>query len=429
MAIKCQQTATISGINSLVCGKLIKIYDIRAYYETIDVLIEGQISPQVGIVGNAFTINGERYLIQLVSKNVSAGTAVVQLTISDVIIPPLPVDVPTHMVQLKLASNPNIALIQRNIIDISAKLAGYIPYDPNVKYIRTEMDSSMQYMNVYLKWTGPVGMSGYTKEYSLGIYSMGITDDIKNFIKVYLIPGLILAIGVILAIVVLTSVSVITAATILTAAVIAASSLITAWIVHDLAVKQVVSQDIIDNQDAFIQAIAARDAMKKAADDIYAKSAKTNDDCVTLVSGYKAADETYVATLKKVLPKMQLDAALATYKGISDKLVEDLKAGRISCAVAVANLSPAANALYVHSDDQFGTNYSPTATHEETVCPTDCFICDPLAPGTCIVSKGTALVVGLGLAGLVFLVTRPKESVVVMREERSSSRIGSAIGG
>lgn len=96
MAIKCQQTATISGINSLVCGKLVRIYDIRGNYETIDVLIEGQISPQVGIVGNAFTIGSERYLIQLVSKNVSAGTAVIQLTISDVIVSPPPTIEPAY---------------------------------------------------------------------------------------------------------------------------------------------------------------------------------------------------------------------------------------------------------------------------------------------------------------------------------------------
>jgi hypothetical protein len=411
---------------------LIRIDDIRPYYDTIDVQVEGRVSPQVSSAGNAFTIGNERYKIELLSKNVAAGMAVVQLTISTIEVIPPPVDVPTHMVQLKLASNSNISQIQKNILNISDKLAEYIPHDPNVKYIRTEMDSSREYMNVYLIWTGPVGMSmstlGYTKEYSLGIYSMGITDDIKNFIKVYLIPGIILAIGVVLAIAVLTSVTVITAATVILAAVIAASSLVSAWIVHDLAVKQVVSQAIIDNQDAFIQAIAARDAMKKAADDVYAKSTKTNDNCVTLASGYKAADQTYVATLKKVLPKIQLDAAMANYKGISDKLIEDLKAGRISCDTAIANLSPAANALYVNSNDEFSTNYSPTATHEETTCPTDCFICDPLAPGTCIVSMSTAIVVGLGFAGLLYFVTKPKENVIVMKEERSRIGDGSRIG-
>lgn len=88
MAMICQQTGTISGSYSLLCGKLIKIYDIRRNYGTIDVLIEGQISPQVG--DNAFTIGNERIRIALISKNVAYGTAEVQITISTVEIPPPP---------------------------------------------------------------------------------------------------------------------------------------------------------------------------------------------------------------------------------------------------------------------------------------------------------------------------------------------------
>ncbi|MGA3168775.1 MAG: hypothetical protein ABSF14_21960 [Terriglobia bacterium] len=432
MAIICSQTATISGIDSVICGKLVRVYDILPIYSTIDVLIEGQISPQVGSAGNAFTIGSERYQIILVSKNVSAGTAVVTLTISTVEVPPPIVSVPTHMVQLKLAPTPYVSQIRDNILAISEKLGEYIPSDPNVKYINTELDSSNQYINVYLAWTGPVGMSlGYTRDYSLsrgsagiysmGIYSMGILDDISNFIKVYLIPGIIMALGVVIAAIILTISAVPVA--IASAVVVVASFFVTGWIVHDIEVKAVVAQAVIDNQDAFIQAIAARDALKKAADDVFAKSAKTNDDCVALASGYKAADEAYVATLKKVLPKVQLDAALANYKGISDGVVADLKAGKISCDTAIANLSPASNALYVASNTEFGTKYSPTATNDAagSKCPTDCFICDPLAPGTCIVSKNTALVVGIGAIGFIYLVSRPKETVIKSIYERPSS--------
>lgn len=98
MAIICQQTGTIGGSNSLLCNKLIRIYDIRAWYDTIDVLIEGQISPQVSTVGNSFTIGNERYTINLLSKNVAAGTAVVQLTIADVYTPPPAVE-STHRLE------------------------------------------------------------------------------------------------------------------------------------------------------------------------------------------------------------------------------------------------------------------------------------------------------------------------------------------
>lgn len=101
MTIICQQIGTISGTNSLLCGKLIRVYDIRPWYETIDVLIEGQISPQVG--DNGFTIGSERYRLVLVSKNVAAGTATVQLTISTVEVPPPPpVSEGTHHLDLYL---------------------------------------------------------------------------------------------------------------------------------------------------------------------------------------------------------------------------------------------------------------------------------------------------------------------------------------
>lgn len=75
-------TGTISGSNSILCGKLIRISDIRQYYDTIDITIEGQNSPQVG--DNSFTFNNERYRLRLISKNVGAFTAVVELTISTV---------------------------------------------------------------------------------------------------------------------------------------------------------------------------------------------------------------------------------------------------------------------------------------------------------------------------------------------------------
>lgn len=97
MTIICQDIGTISGSYSLLCGKLIKIYDIRSGYETIDIMIESRISPQVGFAGNAFTIGNARYTISLISKNVATGTAIVQLTISTIdVLPPPPVVETTH---------------------------------------------------------------------------------------------------------------------------------------------------------------------------------------------------------------------------------------------------------------------------------------------------------------------------------------------
>ncbi len=83
MAIICQQTVTISGSNSTVCGKLIRISNIQDWpnYNRIDIyLIDREL---LGIGDYTFTLGNEQIRIQLVSKNASAGTAVITLTISD----------------------------------------------------------------------------------------------------------------------------------------------------------------------------------------------------------------------------------------------------------------------------------------------------------------------------------------------------------
>ncbi len=82
MVIICQETATISGSNSIICGKTIRISNIQDWinYNKIDVyLIDREL---LGIGDYTFTLGTEQIRVQLVSKNVSAGTAVVTLTIS-----------------------------------------------------------------------------------------------------------------------------------------------------------------------------------------------------------------------------------------------------------------------------------------------------------------------------------------------------------
>ncbi len=82
MSITCQETNTITGSNSVMCGKLIRISDIRPESGTIDIFIEGQITPQVG--DNTFTLGNEQVRLQLVSKDVSRGIAIVTITISTI---------------------------------------------------------------------------------------------------------------------------------------------------------------------------------------------------------------------------------------------------------------------------------------------------------------------------------------------------------
>jgi hypothetical protein len=167
MAIICQQIGTISGTNSLLCGKLIRIYDMRPMYGTIDVQIEGQISPQVNEVGNSFTIGVERFTIALISKNVTADTAVVQLTISDAIVPPPSIDY-TDTLEVYVKPWPWYTVqsastkIISGITDISGKIANYFSGITDYTYLRTDVttDSEHVILNIRLKSTGLAAMAG-----------------------------------------------------------------------------------------------------------------------------------------------------------------------------------------------------------------------------------------------------------------------------
>lgn len=155
MAIICQQTATISSVTSLVCGKLVKIYDMRPSYITIDVLIEGQVSPQVG--DNGFTIGNERYRLTLISKNVGAGTAVISLTISTIEVTPPPVAEITHHLDLIVKPyswySPDSAAndILGKLGDINGTLINLFSGVTDYEYVSTEILSNQPAGNVTIR--------------------------------------------------------------------------------------------------------------------------------------------------------------------------------------------------------------------------------------------------------------------------------------
>lgn len=77
--------ATISGSDSMVCNTTMHISNIRYGQSTIDVdVLNFGTSAQVSSAGNTFTVNGSRCTIALISKNESAYTAVIQITVSDI---------------------------------------------------------------------------------------------------------------------------------------------------------------------------------------------------------------------------------------------------------------------------------------------------------------------------------------------------------
>lgn len=409
MAIICGPIISeISYVSKLICGHLVRLYDINPYYETVEVLIDNQ--QIIGGIGNVsialipdFT---KRATISLLSKNVYAGTANISFAIETIEVPPPPVEVPTHIVQLELSPNPYLGHLQQNIISISAQVADVLPFTPNVQYIRTELDTSGKYINVYVKYTGPavLGMDGY-----YNVYSLGIIDDINNFAMV-IIPILI-AIASIL----------ITAAIILAggftlpviAVALAAGGLvfILGYVSYDLIAKLQVAAKVIDNQQAFIQPTIAKDQGKKALDDAFNASPKTKEDCLTLLKGYQEKDKIYINSLSTKLTKLQLTDMKSAYDVCTNNLIENFKADKIPCDTARAEFSPCENVLYAGTGEQFNKSYDPNATYEEK-CTTDCFICEPIT-NKCILSKGTATLIGLGLLGFIYFITIPKETIVI----------------
>jgi hypothetical protein len=138
-------------------------------YGTIDVQIEGQISPQVNEVGNSFTIGVERFTIALISKNVAAGTAVVQLTIADTVIVPPPSGVDyTDTLEVYVKPWPWYSVqsastkIITSMTDISGSIANFFSGITDYQYLRTDVttDSEHVILNIRLKTTGITAMAG-----------------------------------------------------------------------------------------------------------------------------------------------------------------------------------------------------------------------------------------------------------------------------
>lgn len=96
MAVICGPvTRTISYLSQSICGHIVKVYDIKPFYETIEVLIDGQqIIPGIGSV--SVRIDNQRVNISLITKNVPAGTADIIFTLESIEAPP-PVTATHHL--------------------------------------------------------------------------------------------------------------------------------------------------------------------------------------------------------------------------------------------------------------------------------------------------------------------------------------------
>jgi len=274
----------------------------------------------------------------------------------------------THMVELQLSPNPYISTIEQNILQISSELAKYIPADPDIQYLKTEFSNGVA--KVYLKWIGPPATmssisgtellhAGYSTGYNTQslITIDDINNSISNFIKLWIIPGIIVAVGFVLATGLLSSGLTLPA---LVGAAIAVSSLfVISYIVHDLMAQVITAQETIKNLQAFTQITSAKDAGYKALDDSFTTCTQSGrtDCCLTLLQGYQKIDQTYISEFKDRLPNMDLTTATKSYIDCTNILISQFNAGTITCDTARANFGPCRDGLYNSSDVEFGTKY------------------------------------------------------------------------
>lgn len=274
---------------------------------------------------------------------------------------------PTHMVELQLSPNPYTSAIEQGILQISDELSKYIPFDPDIQYVRTEFSNGVA--KVYLKWIGPPATmnisgtellhAGYNTEYNTQslITIDDINNSISNFIKLWIIPGLIVAVGFVLAAGILSAG--LTLTTIVGAAIAVSSLFVIGYIVHDLMAQLITSQELINNLTAYVQVTSAKDAGYKALDDAFTtclQSGKT-DCCLTLLQGYQKIDQTYISEFKNRLPNMDLTTATKSYMDCTNNLINQFNAGTVTCDTARANFGPCRDGLYNSSDVEFGTKY------------------------------------------------------------------------
>lgn len=180
MAILCGPvTDTISYVSKLICGRLVKISDIKPLYGTIDVLIDNQqVIPGIGSASVALIPDfTTRATINLISKNVSTSTATISFTIESIEVPP-PVDISTHYIEYNLSFLPSnfLGLVGQNVSELSDTLGSYLPLPSNVSYTRSEYQNGI--FRIYIHYTPILGMvvleSGMVE-----IVSMDIPTDLS----------------------------------------------------------------------------------------------------------------------------------------------------------------------------------------------------------------------------------------------------------
>lgn len=179
MAIICgPTTVSISLSPQSICDHLVSISDIGATVGTIDVLVDSQTIPGVGIVSGVKSFDGTlSYDVSLVSKDVSTNTATITFTVESVQVTPPPTA--TNYIEYNLSFLPSDfrSFISSSLTGVSTYLGTYLPFPSNIQYVSSDFDSSSGSFKIYVVYTpaaslfsldSPEAVYGYENVYVLG---------------------------------------------------------------------------------------------------------------------------------------------------------------------------------------------------------------------------------------------------------------------
>lgn len=318
---------------------------------------------------------------------------------------------PSHEIRFQLADNPYLSKIQENIVEISARLASALQLAGSVQYVRTEMNLQDNILTVFVRHTSlggsldNISMGTYQtgNTYPTGaIYSMGILDDIVLFAEMALAIITAIVTGYLVGIIVATGGW--AAASISLLVITGCSVFLLGYFIYDINAQITQIEETIKVLQAKDDAGAARDAAKQKLDDIFDSQPYSKESCLTLITGYQAADLKYLDTLTKELTSMELDQIKQTYLNCTNDIINTFNASpgeTADCNAARSGFTPCVNDMNVSTNTEFDTKYTDPNAPKEKGCGPDCDICIPLIE-KCVSSGGSGLLT-IGLVGIVLI--------------------------
>jgi len=414
-------TDTISYVSKLICGRLVKISDIKPIFpDIIEVTVDNQIIPGVGSVSVSLAPDfTHRATIKLISKNVGAGTAIISFAIETIDIPP--VLAPTHYISLSMGFVPPelVAYFETYISAISDNLLTYMPPPPSPwVYLKTTYDRVTSSFNLWF----------YIPATAVLTMAPGSLQDIYDWWA----PLVVTAVGIILTIIgVILAVFFTGALLVLGLISLFAGLAVVAWSVYDARTNEMKAKTIATNLAIQIEQDNKEDAARNLAESIWNTSAKAQSDCTTRLQTHRDAS---LAKLNGFLDQYakypflvtELTKIKGTYTTNANRIITEFKTipyVSTTCDTYFVRLNNEISTSDVAINDALGRNINPAENYSiackgwtnqaacekggcywyDSSCHQEeaCWISNPL--GGCILSANTGKTIVGVTAGLILL--------------------------